>query len=117
MIVAGLGCRAGVPLASVQDLLADLRPDALAVLDMRAQEAAVQALGLPLIVIAPDAIAEITTPTQSPRILARFATGCVAEALALVAAGPGACITRERRISADGMATLAIARSSEESLS
>ena len=112
--VAGLGCRSDVSLAALQEALArvgDAPPDALATLTGR--EAALrplaEAMGLPLILIAPEAIAGMATPTQSPRIAALLATGCVAEAVALAALGAGARIAVPRQISADGSATAAIA--------
>ncbi|HZV10809.1 MAG TPA: precorrin methylase, partial [Novosphingobium sp.] len=46
------------------------------------------------------------------RMIARFGTGSLAEALALVAAGPGARLIAPRHISTDGMATAAIAQRS-----
>lgn len=111
MRVAGLGCRAEAPLASLREVLARVAPvDALATLAERAQLPALRALasesGLPLIAI--EAIAGIATPTQSPRILARFGTGSVAEAVAL-AALPGGHIAIPRLTSTDGMATAALA--------
>jgi cobalt-precorrin 5A hydrolase len=113
--VAGLGCREGAPLAALREALAeaagDQPVDALATLSGR--EAMVRPLahstGLPLIVLAPEAIAGLATPTQSPRIAALYATGCVAEATALAALGPGARIAVSRRVSPDGSATAAIA--------
>ncbi len=113
--VAGLGCRKGVPLAALREVLAravgDGAVDALATLESRALalRPLAQALGLPVIALPPGAIAGIATPTQSPRILALHATGCVAEATALAALGPGARIVTPRLVSADGSATAAIA--------
>jgi cobalt-precorrin 5A hydrolase len=87
--------------------------DALATLRERAALPALQTLsrdtGLPLIALPREALSGIATPTRSPRILARFATGSVAEALALVAIGAKAQIAASRQISTDGSASAAIA--------
>lgn len=115
--VAGLGARADASLAALHEVLdmaqGNTPVDALATLAQRADMPAMQELasdtGLPLIAIAPEAIAELVTPTQSPRILASFATGCVAEAVALAALGTDAQITTPRQTSRDGTATAAIA--------
>lgn len=59
-----------------------------------------------------SAIASIDTPSQSSRLVARFATGSVCEALALHAArqqGAQAQLLLHRIVSADRQATLAIA--------
>ena len=113
--VAGLGCRAGASLAALQEALARATGgepvDALATLAPRVPvlRALAEATGLPLIAIAPEAIAGLVTPTQSPRIAALLATGCVAEAVALCAIGSGARILTPRQTSSDGSATAAIA--------
>lgn len=115
MIVAGFGCRAGTPLASLQAALAlaatDRTVDALAAPEDRQPLLAplAEALALPLIPLAPDILAAIDTPTRSPASLAARGTGSVAEAAALAAAGPGARLLVSRRISPDRMATCAIA--------
>ncbi|MFV0623329.1 cobalamin biosynthesis protein [Sphingomonas sp. ac-8] len=115
MIVAGFGCRAGTPLASLQAVLtlaADSRAiDALATPEDRQPLLAplAEALALPLVPIAPDALATIETPTRSAVSLAARRTGSVAEAAALAAAGPGARLLAPRCISPDRMATCAIA--------
>jgi cobalt-precorrin 5A hydrolase len=115
--VAGIGARQSASLAALCEVLARVsgarRPDALATLTTRAQAPALLALarhtGLPLIPIAPEAIAGIATATCSPRIAARFATGSVAEAVALAALGPGAVLATARHSSSDGTATAALA--------
>lgn len=113
MRVAGIGYRDGAPLVALRDVLALAetaggRVEALATLPGKA--AGLQALaderGLPLVAVA---VAGVPTPTQSARILAMHGTGSVAEAAALVAAGPGAQITVARLAAPDGMATCAIA--------
>ncbi|MET1115977.1 MAG: cobalamin biosynthesis protein [Comamonas sp.] len=64
-----------------------------------------------------SAIAQIATPSQSSRLVARFATGSVCEALALQAArlhGPAPALVLRRIVSADRQATLAVAAPSLE---
>jgi cobalt-precorrin 5A hydrolase len=112
--IAGIGCRADAPLSALREVVAMVgRPDALATLEGRAQvvRPLAAALGLPLILIAPEVLRGIATPTQSPRILTRFGTGSVAEALAL-AAMPGSQISTARQQSTDGSATAALATGS-----
>lgn len=117
MKVIGLGFRAAAPQASLAEAVqsalsqtADNRADALATVPHKAAAPAIQSLavtmGLP--VWAVD-VAGQDTPTQSARIVAGFETGSLAEAAALVAAGPGARLIVGRVVSADGMATVAIA--------
>lgn len=64
-----------------------------------------------------SAIAQIDTPSLSPRLVQRFATGSVSEALALHAArshagapAPPITLALRRIVSADRQATLAVAR-------
>lgn len=110
--VAGFGLRPG---AGRQSLLAALRlaagedpPDALATIPERAGalRPLAQELGLPLHLVA---VAGVQTPTRSARVLASHGTGSVAEAAALVAAGPGARLVVGRVTSPDGMVTCAVA--------
>lgn len=113
--IAGLGCRADVTLDALREALAPHGHtiEALATLAERAALPALRDLaqetGLPLIAIERDATAGIVTPTQSPRILASFATGSVAEAVALAALGAPGHIAVARHISKDGSASAAIA--------
>jgi cobalt-precorrin 5A hydrolase len=69
-----------------------------------------EALVLPFIPLAPEALAGVPTPTHSPASLAAYGTGSVAEASALVAAGAGACLLSPRHISPDRLATCALAQ-------
>lgn len=119
MRVAGIGFRKGAPLDSLREVLHAVeaqggRAEALASLPEKAADARLQTLaaerGLPLI---PVAVAGQTTPTQSPRVLALHATGSVAEAAALAAAGAGAKITVARITAPDAMATCAMAETKE----
>lgn len=110
--IAGFGLRPG---AGRQSLLAALRlaagedpPNALATIPERAGALGplAQELGLPLHLVA---VAGVETPTRSARVLASHGTGSVAEAAALVAAGPGARLVVRRVTSPDGMVTCAVA--------
>lgn len=115
MIVAGFGFRSGATLSALQDALAQAGgPQGvthLATLSSKAQglQPLAHALNLPLLALDPEALRGIPTPTLSDRVEALFGTGSIAEAAALVAAGPGARLRGPRAVSADGTATAAIA--------
>jgi len=114
MRIAGIGCRSGASAKALRDALtrAEARGGpacALATIDARRTEVA--ALGRPIHLVA---VAGITTPSQSARVLATHLTGSVAEAAALAACGPGARIVVPRIISSCGSATAAIAESQPE---
>lgn len=117
MIVAGIGYRSGATPGDLDAALAltGATPDALASLDVKLGgplAALAQTLNLPLIALTEDQVAGIRTLTCSPRIKARFATGSLAEACALVAAGPTARLTHPRVIGLCGRVTVAIAEGS-----
>ncbi|WP_127110776.1 cobalamin biosynthesis protein [Pararhodobacter zhoushanensis] len=111
MIVAGFGFTSSATLASLQSALhaTGQQPQALATLADKAPtlEALADHLNLPLIPVS-GPLPE--TETQSPASLAARQTGSVAEACALAAAGPGAYLLAGRVISADRLATCAIAK-------
>ena len=109
MKVAGIGFRAEATAAAIHDVLGDAQVDALATLDRKAEALRGLIPGLPVIGVARAALAGVETSTTSARVLAEFGTGSLAEATALVAAGPQARLIVTRRISSDGMATAAIA--------
>lgn len=118
MKVAGIGFRKGTPLAALQAVLAAAEAQggvvaAIATLPEKSTDPNLVALArdrhLPILAVA---VAGVDTPTQSARITAMHGTGSVAEAAALVAAGPGARITLARISAPGGMATAAIATSS-----
>lgn len=113
MRVAGIGCRAGAPLAALEEVLDALpRPvDVLATIPERGQEVLplAQARHMDLRVISAAQLAGVATPTQSARVLALHGTGSVAEAVALLACGTRARIVTKRIVSADGSATAALA--------
>ena len=119
MIVAGFGCRAGATAASLHAALVVASEDhGATMLAIPADRLAIarplaDALDLPLVGIAADALAAIVTPTRSRASLAARGTGSVAEAAALAAAGRGARLLASRRISPDRMATCALAISQD----
>ncbi len=117
--VAGFGFRDGAGIASLRAALAaaggaDI--GALASVAEKAGAPVLQALaaemGVRVIALPASALNGVETITQSPRLLARFGTGSLAEAAALCAAGPGAKLLGPRRASPDRMATAAIAEGS-----
>ena len=115
MIVAGFGFRS----AATQDSLADAFAraggcaDAFATADDKASAAAMVAFGkqsgLQVIEITADVLASQRTQTRSNASQTSRDTGSVAEAAALAAAGPGARLLAPRVVSADRMATCALA--------
>lgn len=117
MRVAGFGFRRG---ARVESLLAALdaaggRADLLATVEAKADGLAelAERLGLPVEPVPADALAAAVVPTRSAASLAARGTGSVAEASALVAAGPGGRLLGPRAVSPDGQATCAIAEGRE----
>ena len=106
MKVAGIGCRADTPLEALAHAVGDA--DVLATIPERAAllRPLADLLGLPLRIVS---VAGVETPTRSPRVRSLHATGSVAEAAALVAAGPTARLTGPRIVSACGRITIAIA--------
>lgn len=121
MRIAGFGFRAATSIASLEEVLAAAGGPAglcaLAVLEGKADAPVVRAfagkLGLPVRIVRREALAGLETPTRSPRIVATFGTGSVAEAVALAAVGVGAVLLVSRMTSQDRMATVAIAGRSE----
>lgn len=117
MIVAGFGFRSGATLAALQDALARAGGAEgvthLSTISAKAEGLLPlsQALRLPVVALDAAALRGVPTMSQSARVEGMFGTGSVAEAAALVAAGPGARLRGPRSISADGTATAAIAES------
>lgn len=110
--VAGIGCRAEAPQATLRSLLAGAGPlDLVAGLLTRTGQVqpVAAALGLRFHAVSETALHGTVTPTISPRLGTRFGTGSVAEATALIAAGRNARIVEVRKISPDATATIAIA--------
>ena len=116
-LVVGAGCSRGCPpdeLAALVDAAlagVDGRVVAVSTIDRRAEEPCVASLararGVPLRVHPAAALAAVPVPTPSSVVAAHVGTASVAEAAALLAAGPGARIAVAKRRSAH--ATCAIA--------
>ncbi len=123
-VVLGLGLRACAAPAQLQTLWlraaalagithADLA--AIAVLQGKEQHPGLRTWlaqsprALALHPIAPALLAPQAVASHSPRLQARYGTGCVAEAAALAAAGPGAHLLLARLLADDASATLALA--------
>lgn len=119
--VLGLGARAGVPemeLAAAIGAalrvagLAAAEIAGLATLDRRAAEAGVRAVaerfGWPVLAFGAARLAEVEVPTPAATVAAAAGTPSVAEAAALLAAGPGAALILAKRVFP--RTTVAIAR-------
>ncbi|MEP5731488.1 MAG: cobalamin biosynthesis protein [Sulfitobacter sp.] len=120
MRVMGIGFRAAADIASLQDAMQRAlaaaqgqKIDAIVSEASKTREVVfrefAQLLGLPGLGVSQNDLALMITPTQSNRILDQFGTGSLAEAAALVAAGPDARLVAARAVSGDGKATAAIA--------
>ena len=122
MRVAGFGFRRDVTLAALHEaLVAAGGPRGIAALatvsdkaDAGALKLLAQECGVPIKAIPADALAGVATPTQSELVKDRFGTGSIAEAAALVAAGPRARLVSTRVVSQDRTATAAIAEGDGE---
>lgn len=109
---AGLIALAGAVLAT-----AGLHPDAVgavATAEVKRHEPALVALAahfaVPLVVLPSAVLAGVDVPNPSPAVQAAVGTASVAEAAALVGAGPGAALVAEKAVSAGRDATVAVAR-------
>ena len=80
----------------------------VATIDRRAADRVVTALGLPVRAFGADALAAVEVPTPSEVVRAAVGTASVAEAAALLAAGPGAELVVPKRAGKE--ATVAVAR-------
>ena len=116
-LVAGVGASTGAPAHAVAALLDAALDDAglarasvaeVATLDRKATEPALQALDLPLRGFGADALRAVDVPTPSAVVAEAVGTPSVAEAAALLAAGPGAELVVNKQ--ANAVATVAIAR-------
>ncbi|MGO4716128.1 cobalamin biosynthesis protein [Bradyrhizobium sp. 2TAF24] len=122
MKVAGFGFRRDVTAASLRDALTAAGGHdglaAVATLSDKAEATALKQLAgelnLSIQAVPADRLVGVATFTQSGVIAARFGTGSVAEAVALVAAGRHARLVSPRAVSRDGMATAAIAEGEGE---
>ena len=118
VIVAGFGFRSGVSLSSLRAAFAlaeQAQPPVTHLATAQDKLATLlplsEALGLPLMGVASDALTAVSTPTRSADSLSARHVGSVAEASAMAAAGAGARLLAPRHISPDRMATCAIAAS------
>lgn len=116
-LVVGVGASTDAPAGAAAELLdaalseAGFARDSLALvatIDRRAGDPVVTSLGLPIRAFPAAALNAIDVPNPSERVAAEVGTASVAEAAALLAAGPGATLVVEKRVGPT--ATLAIAR-------
>jgi cobalt-precorrin 5A hydrolase/precorrin-3B C17-methyltransferase len=116
-LVAGVGTSLGAPPDEVSTLLdsvmrgAGLAPESLvevATIDRRRHEPAVVALGRQVVAFRADELRGLAVPNPSEVVTAAVGTPSVAEAAALLAAGPGASLVVTKQSSPH--ATVAIAR-------
>ncbi|SHL78671.1 precorrin-3B C(17)-methyltransferase [Actinacidiphila paucisporea] len=120
-LVVGVGGSRGVAVAEVVTLVraalaaggvAEGSVWRMATVDAKAQEAGIVAaaehLGVPLVTFGAAALAEVSVPNPSAAPLRAVGTPSVAEAAALLAAGPGGELVVQKQKSA--MATAAVAR-------
>ncbi|MBL1089157.1 MULTISPECIES: cobalamin biosynthesis protein [Streptomyces] len=121
-LVVGVGARRGVPASEVLELIAAARTAAgcagepvlaLATVAARADEPglteAARRLGVPLRSFPAAALAAVAVPDPSAVVAAAAGTASVAEAAALLAAGPDAELLAGKRKSPAGRATCALA--------
>ncbi|MGZ2256046.1 cobalamin biosynthesis protein [Roseobacter sp. A03A-229] len=117
MIAAGFGFRKEASAASLEDAYAkaceSAAPEVLATVDDKAIAEAfrlfAEELDLPVKAVPVDVLKQQKTTTESAASKERYGTGSLAEAAALAAAGPGARLLTVRQISADKLATCALA--------
>ncbi|MEM9520625.1 MAG: precorrin-3B C(17)-methyltransferase [Actinomycetota bacterium] len=97
-----------IAVAVAEHGLAEASVAQVATIDRREADLVVTSLGLPVVSFRNTDLAEVVVPNPSEVVQAEVGTGSVAEAAALLAAGPGAELISEKRKGAE--ATLAIAR-------
>ena len=116
-LVAGIGASTGAPAHAVSDLLDDALDGAglarasiaeVATLDRKTSEPGLRALGLSMRGFTADALRDVPVPTPSAVVADAVGTPSVAEAAALLAAGPGAELIVHKQ--ANAVATVAVAR-------
>lgn len=122
MKIAGFGFRRAASLSSLRDALtAAGGAEGVAALATATEKASTPALvelagilGVPVHAVPVETLADAVTESHSAAATARFGTGSVAEASALVAAGVGSRLLAPRARSRDGMAMAAIAISADD---
>ena len=116
-LVAGVGCSAAADPAALAALLDRALADAglarasvgsVATIDRRRDHPAVTSLGLEVQAFSPSELAAVAVPNPSTVVADAVGTPSVAEAAALLAAGPGASLAVTKQRSATG--TVAVAR-------
>ena len=116
-LVAGVGASTGAPADAAEPLLVACLAGAglarasvaeVATIDRRATDEAVLAFGLPVRAFSAAALASVVVPTPSEVVRDAVGTASVAEAAALLAAGPGAELVVTKQVAPH--ATVAIAR-------
>ncbi|MFQ3788381.1 cobalamin biosynthesis protein [Halomonas sp. A29] len=117
IMVAGLGFRREARLASLIDALEQLEAQHGSVDRLAATRTLLplvqelgRARGIPVIGVEDEALPSAVTLSRSRHSLRARGTGSVAEAVALLAAGSGAELLGPRLISADRLATAAVAK-------
>jgi cobalamin biosynthesis protein CbiG len=118
MIAVGVGASRGCPASELEDLVGDVlgeagleQVDVLASADVKRDEAAIVALaarrGWRFVTFPAEVLAAVAVPTPSAVVAAHVGTPSVAEAAALLAAGPSSRLMILKRRSAH--ATCAVA--------
>ena len=116
-LVAGVGASTGAPADEVERLLAGALAGGglarasvaeVATIDRRVTDDAIVALGLPVRAFSAEALAAVDVPSPSDVVRAAVGTPSVAEAAALLGAGPGAELVVTKQAAAH--ATVAVAR-------
>lgn len=119
MIVAGFGFRAEATVESLRDAFerAGGQADRMATLVDKSESPVFCSFAINHMVtkVNPKSLHEVETATHSAHSQNARQTGSVAEACALVAAGPGAQLLAPRVISSDRMATCALAQTMAQS--
>ncbi|MGI8775974.1 MAG: precorrin-3B C(17)-methyltransferase [Acidimicrobiales bacterium] len=116
-LVVGVGASSGAPSDEIAALVESALAGAglarasvaeVATIDRRAGDPALTALDIPVRAFTAAALSAVPVPSPSPVVAAAVGTPSVAEAAALLAAGPGAELVVHKRASAHG--TVAVAR-------
>ncbi|UEQ02299.1 cobalamin biosynthesis protein [Halomonas profundus] len=114
--IAGFGFRSEAPLESLAQALDQLTEHYGAIDKLAAAHSMLPLVeelgrlrGIKVIAVADAELPTVTTLTHSTQSMQARGTGSVAEAVALLAAGPGATLLGPRIISADRKATAALA--------
>jgi len=112
-VAVGAGCSSGATAAEVEAVIVEVlaaagetRPDVVATVDRRAGHPAIPAGA---ITFPPDLLGQVGVPSPSPAVADAVGTPSVAEAAALLAAGPGARLVVPKHKSATATAAVAVA--------